>query len=232
MKITNQLNEFSYEMKNNIENMVKKVLWQGEEFLNETPFNQGDDLKIVGFDLDRIYLEVNGYDTTIRTWNYEEVIGGFQPITYTVFYYEAGESGGNRLWDGRICLKLNGEKQTFYGTSYELINESEALVDLNKLGKVYITMDFENTCENPGDCPHNQGYYKEVAWIPNGSRTAKYFVYGDWSAKTLEEAVLDVERVFENGWLIDNIYGISQNAVENWKKVPKYMTEIYELLTN
>ena len=232
MKLMNELQRYDQKMKNNIENMVKKVLCQGEDFFTETPFNKGNEIKIVDFDLDRIYLEVNGYDTTIRTWNYEEMVGDFQPITYTVFYHEPEESGGNRLWDGRIHLKLNGEKQTIYGTSYELISETEALVDLNKLGKFYIKMDFENTSENPNGCPHNEGYYKEIAWIPNGSRTSKFFILGDYSSKTLEEAILDVEELFEKGWLIESVYGISKTAVENWRAVPAYMIKTYELLSH
>ena len=113
----------------------------------------------------------------------------------------------------------------------EEVSPTEALVHTPKLGSFYIVMNFnEEASETSKQASiYNQGFKKETYWIPQ-DESAKYFMVGDYSSKTLEDAIEDVINLYDSGYLIEGVYHLCQHAVEEWFEVPGVIQATYEAL--
>lgn len=113
----------------------------------------------------------------------------------------------------------------------EEVSPTEALVHTPKLGSFYIVMNFnEEASETSKQASiYNQGFKKETYWIPQ-DESAKYFMVGDYSSKTLEDAIEDVINLYDSGYLIEGVYSLCQYAVEEWFEVPEVIQATYEVL--
>lgn len=127
-----------------------------------------------------------------------------------------------------MTIKTNPNHPFF---QVEEVSSTEVLVHTKKLGSFYVVMDFDNELseESKQANIYNQGFHKEIYWIPEGNEM-KLFLMGNWSSKTLDEAVEDVMELYYSGYLIDLVYGTCEHAVEEWMNVPEIIEATYQAL--
>lgn len=87
-------------MTNNI-NITKLV----ESAIHATCFEDSN-IIIKDYDLDRVYLDINGEEFDIRTWNISEIGNSKIEIIYTLFKIE--EDCGVSIKEDKVGIKCDG----------------------------------------------------------------------------------------------------------------------------
>lgn len=101
------------------------------------------------------------------------------------------------------------------GLEVELVSENEAVVHTLKLGSFYVIQKTEEI--------------KEINWITQ-SQNHRVYVMQDTYSSNLDEAIIDVVSLYENGYLIDWVYNFCNHAVKEWNSIPEDIQNTYDML--
>ena len=171
----------------------------------------------------RIFQTVDGdYYLGFEEESDDEFLNYYAPKIMELFYNQQVETKQKEV-------NIDPVNQLRFGV--EVISSTEALIHTKKLGSFYIVMDFQNELseESKQASVFNQGFKKEIYWIPEGEKV-KLFTVGDWSSKTLTEAIEETIELYDCGYLIESVYYLCEEAVKEWVNVPLSMQATYEAL--
>lgn len=73
--------------------------------VHDTPYMDSD-IVIKDYDLDRVYLDINGEEFDIRTWNISEIGNSKIEIIYTLFKIK--EDCGVSIKEDKVVIKCDG----------------------------------------------------------------------------------------------------------------------------
>lgn len=113
IKVQNLLNTENAVMSNKRRLLMKVENKTDNKFLvklvkaavHDTPYMDSD-IVIKDYDLDRVYLDINGEEFDIRTWNISEIGNSKIEIIYTLFKIK--EDCGVSIKEDKVVIKCDG----------------------------------------------------------------------------------------------------------------------------